>query len=87
MVTRDLIKAEVDKVQEKYLDILYKIIKALIPSSDSAVTEPNSIIGEPGQVTVSAWHSFIAQTYGCLVDDPIERGKRITPASSAELRD
>ncbi len=29
MVTKELIKAEIDKVKDEYLDILYKIVKNL----------------------------------------------------------
>jgi len=33
MITRELVKAEIDKVQDKYLEILYRIIKALVKSA------------------------------------------------------
>ncbi len=55
MVTKELIKAEIDRVQDKYLEVLYKIVQAL-------------------NVEDLEWHDFIAETYGCLADAPIERG-------------
>ena len=60
MVTKDLIKAETDHIQDEYLEVLYRIIKALehAESTDGSET----------------WHEFIEKTYGCLADDPIERG-------------
>jgi hypothetical protein len=68
MITRELLKAEIDKVQDRYLDLLYRIIKALVnPLSPVAVTSQVD-------VPLSSWPSFIEQTYGSLADDPIERG-------------
>lgn len=72
MITRELVKAEVEKVQSNYLEVLYKIIKifAAPPKEDN------------GKITTSlaanddklGWHAFIAQTYGCFANNPIARG-------------
>ena len=59
-VTKDLIKAEIDHVQDEYLEVLYRIIKALERTKNADGSE--------------TWHEFIEKTYGCLSDDPIERG-------------
>lgn len=70
MITRELIKAEIDKVQDRYLGVLYRIIKALInPSVPVAATSQID-------VQISNWHNFIEQTYGSLADDPIKRGEQ-----------
>lgn len=67
MVTRELVKAEIDKVQDSYLEILYRIIKAL-------VSTPNTTTLSPETLETSNWCQFIKDTYGCLADAPIERG-------------
>ncbi len=68
MITRELIKAEIDKVQDRYLEEIYRIIKAI-------VNPPELAKGTP-QRTPSDWHQFIEETYGSLADDPIERGEQ-----------
>ena len=66
MITRELLKAEIDKVQDSYLDVLYRIIKALGSS------EPPPM--EPGEAQLASWSAFIEQTYGSFADAPLERG-------------
>ncbi len=73
MVTRKVLKAEIDKIQDKYFDVLYKIIKALESPADqqqkSDFNATNSDSNEPLN-----WHQFIEETYGCLADALIEHG-------------
>ena len=70
MITKEKIKTEIDNLKDEYLEILYRIIKALeIPVSE--VTEHLEIINKQ-----SEWHNFIQETYGCLADAPIERGEQ-----------
>lgn len=59
MVTRDLIKEEIDKVQDQYLDTLYKIIRSLMNPQEA---QDNS-----------EWFAFVEQTYGSFASDPILR--------------
>jgi hypothetical protein len=67
MITKEKIKTEIDNLKDEYLEILYRIIKALeIPVSE--VTEHLEIVNKQ-----SEWHNFIQETYGCLADAPIER--------------
>ena len=69
MVTKELIKAEIDNVQEQYLEPLYRIIKAFERSSAQKSLAP---FGH------TDWHKFIAETYGSFADDsiePIEQGE------------
>ncbi len=66
MITREFLKGEIDKIQDRYLEVLYRVMKALINPSAPAVTPQNT--------QVSDWHTFIEQTYGSLADDPLERG-------------
>ena len=66
MITRELLKNEIDKIQDRYLEVVYRIIKALVSPSMRAASPQND--------QLSDWHGFIEQTYGSLADDPIERG-------------
>jgi len=70
LVTRNLLKEEIDKVQDSHLEILYRIIKALETPSDSGS------LSSPKELTLSNWKEFIESTYGCMVDDPIYRGEQ-----------
>jgi len=72
MITRELVKAEVERVQNDYLEVLYKIIKifASPPKTDNGKIA-TSLAGKDDELN---WHAFIAQTYGCLADNPIDRG-------------
>ena len=71
MVTKELIKAEIDKIPDEYLEVLYKIIKALETPVEVEVSHPKD--DEP-----SEWRKFVQETYGCLADDPIRRGDQGT---------
>lgn len=74
MVTKDLVKVEIDKIQDKYLEVLYKIIKALeSPSEAEGFNQTTSLTKYDVEID---WPDFIKETYGCLADDPIERGKQ-----------
>jgi hypothetical protein len=70
MITRELIKDGVDKVQDKYLEVLYRIIQVLMSPPDLVTVAPQ------GRVEALSWREFIENTYGCLADDPIERGEQ-----------
>jgi hypothetical protein len=65
LVTRNLIKEEIDKVQDSHREILYRIVKVLETPSNS---ESLSI---PKDIKTSNWKEFIESTYGCMADDPI----------------
>ena len=73
MITKEKIKTEIDNLKDDYLEILYRIIKALeMPIGEVAEqTETKSTQSSKGQ---AEWHSFIRETYGCLSETPIERG-------------
>lgn len=72
MITRELLKEEIDKIEDQYLDALYKIITAIKPSHPT-ITE----------MTVTEWHKFIDETYGSLASDPIQRW----PQGEYEIRE
>lgn len=76
MITKELIKAEIEKVNDNYLDMLYKIIKIF-----EAPVDLNFSAAKNGSSAVSKdetfdWKAFVAQTYGSLAENPIERGSQ-----------
>ena len=64
MITKELIKSEIDKVQTEYLEPLLKIIRAF----ESPINTKNK-----SEIKLD-WKKFINDTYGCLKNSPIERG-------------
>ena len=75
MITKELIKAEIDRVQDKYLEVLYKIIKALVSPIDEVTSQKTTTVITK-KIEDLEWHNFIQETYGCLADAPIERGEQ-----------
>jgi hypothetical protein len=63
MTTRDQVKLEIDKVEEEYLDVLFRMIRSLETSSAS-------------NGAANSWKEFVASTYGSLADAPIVRGEQ-----------
>ena len=68
MITKDIVKAEIDNVRDEYLEVLYRIIKAL--EMDIEMLNAESTTAEGVEIS---WKDFIEETYGCLSDHPIER--------------
>ncbi len=72
MITKEILKAEIDHIRDEYLEILYKIIKALESPTEAESHQTTSTeINEE-----SEWHNFIQETYGSLAKFPIERGEQ-----------
>lgn len=69
MVTKELVKAEIEKLNDDYILVLYKIIKAL-----ESLTSNDYLKGISKKDKSLEWHQFINETYGCLSESPIERG-------------
>jgi hypothetical protein len=70
MITRELVKAEIDKVQDQYLEILYRIIKVLTTPPESVTTPPPSN-EEPG--TLGWPPNFFQETAGAWQGAPLVR--------------
>lgn len=66
MVTKDLLKAEIDRVPEEHLGVLYKIVRALEEPAEKS---------EIGKLEDSAWKALLNTAYGSTADAPIERGE------------
>lgn len=76
MITRESIKAEIDKVQDRYLEVLYRIIRALVNPSELVAATPHNTVDVQNEIEMLNWHRFIEETYGSLADDPIKRGEQ-----------
>lgn len=74
MITKELIKAEVDRVQDKYLEVLYRIIKALESPIDVEAIGSQTTMDTVNKIEDLTWHDFVEETYGSLANAPIERG-------------
>lgn len=71
MISKKKIKAEIDKVHDEHLDVLYKIIKTL--ETPESGTKTGKLISQDKN---SEWQRFVTKTYGCLADAPIRRGNQ-----------
>ncbi|MBC8180628.1 hypothetical protein H8E88_05835 [candidate division KSB1 bacterium] len=76
MVTKELIKSEIDKVQNEYVELLYKVIKAFEPSAKTGNSENFVFKNTPENGIKLNWQEFIKNNYGCLDDASIERGEQ-----------
>lgn len=67
MVTKDLLKAEIDRVPEEHLGVLYKIVRALEEPAEKSAME---------NLDDSAWKALLKTAFGSTADAPIERGEQ-----------
>jgi hypothetical protein len=77
LITRALLKQEIDRVREEHLTALYNIIKVFELPAGTLVSDAKS--GPADTAAASGelnWEKFIQETYGCLKDDPIKRGSQ-----------
>ncbi len=71
MITKRLIQEEIENVADEHLPVLYRIVRAL---EDMAVAPPAAELQLP-HGNGNRWHDFIAETYGCMADAPLERSE------------
>jgi hypothetical protein len=71
VVTKELLKKEIENVQEEYLIPLYKIIKTFEHPDDFV---DYKLEREKKDHKKEDWIKFINKFAGCLADTPIERG-------------
>ena len=74
MITKERLKTEIDKVQDDYLDLLYRIIKVFEDAPEAEEFGPDVSPESDTYENKIAWLAFVNETYGCLAEDPIERG-------------
>lgn len=72
MITRNLLKREIDKVRDEHLTALYNIIKVFELPAGELLSDAGIVAAE----TTMDWEKSIQETYGCLHDDPIERASQ-----------
>jgi hypothetical protein len=74
MISRKLLKTEIDKVRSEHLELLYGIIKLLENGTHEGGASPLAEAQATETGVPLDWHEFVANTYGCLSDAPISRG-------------
>ena len=70
VVTRELLKAEIDRIDDKHLEELYRLVRVL----ETPTVEEHD----------ENWREFIDATYGCMSDAPIEahpQSQQVSPSS------
>ncbi len=82
MVTKELLKKEIDNVREEYLYPLYKIIKTF--ETPGAYDDPVKTLAEK-KFTSKEWSAFVDRFAGCLQDTPLQRGDQGTFEAREEL--
>ena len=77
LVTRALLKQEIDRVREEHLTALYNIIKVFEFPAGTLISDAKDGTAD---TTVASdglnWEKFIQKTYGCLKDNPIKRSSQ-----------
>ncbi len=82
MVTKELVKSEIDDLQDEYVEVVYKVIKALEMPLLELDRQPHQL---PRSEQLE-WEAFVDRYAGCLNDAPIERGEQGTYEVREELR-
>ncbi len=71
-VLRELLKNEIEKVRDDYLDLLYQIIRVF----ERPASATTSVALQSEQLRVSEeraeWRRFVQRTFGAFADDPIK---------------
>ncbi len=71
MITKRLIQEEIENVPDEHLPVLYRIVRAF---EEVAVEPPAREVQLP-LGNGNRWHDFVAETYGCMADAPLERSE------------
>ena len=68
-ITRELLKQEIDHIQDQYIDALYMVIKAFeyLPIRNVPPYSPP---------TDAEWHRFLDKFAGSCSDAPLQRGEQ-----------
>ena len=68
-ITKDMLKHEIDHIQDQYIDALYMVIKAF---------EYPTIHKIPTRIptTEAQWHTFLDRCAGSCADAPLQRGEQ-----------
>jgi len=73
MITKNILKAQIDRIPYEYIGVIYRIIQIFENLTDDI--NENKIKPSIYNQTYDKeeWLEFINDTYGCLKDDPIKR--------------
>lgn len=63
MTIKEQVVAELENLDDEHLSIVFRMIQSLE-------------VQNPAERRAESWSEFIAATYGCLADAPIERGEQ-----------
>lgn len=81
MVTKEVVKAELEYLQDEYVEVVYKVIKAL----EMPLVESDRRLDAFPVSAQSAWEAFVDRYAGCLKEAPIARGEQGTYEMREEL--
>ena len=77
-ITKDMLKYEIDHIQDKYVDALYRVIKAFeYPAVQKISTRTPA--------TETQWHNFLDRCAGSCADAPLQRGQQGLPEQREAL--
>ena len=83
MISRAILKSEIDKVKAEYLDLLYRIVKAF---ENGASKESTALTLESEDFRKNLdWQAFVDATYGCMADSEISRGDQGVSENREEI--
>ena len=83
MISRAVLKSEIDKVKSEYLDLLYRIVKAF---ENGASLEDVAVASESEKrLTNLDWQGFVERTYGRLADSTISRPEQGVSETREEI--
>jgi len=68
-ITKDMLKHEIDHIQDQYIDVLYMIIKAFEYPAIQKVPAHSP-------TTEAQWHAFLDRCAGSCADAPLQRGEQ-----------
>jgi len=72
MVTKELVKSEIDHLHDEYVEVVYKVIKAL----EMPLGELDRRADAFPATEQMEWEAFVDHYAGCLKEAPIERGEQ-----------
>ena len=83
MISRALLKSEIDKVKAEYLEVLFRIVKAFENGASSGSVQSTA---KDSLADAHDWSRFISQTHGCMCESPISRGEQGSYEKRGEIQ-
>ncbi|KPA15060.1 hypothetical protein MHK_004729 [Candidatus Magnetomorum sp. HK-1] len=73
MITKKLLKAQIDRIPYEYIGVIYRIIQVFENITDDINENRMKPILHTQTYDNEEWLEFINDTYGCFKNDPIKR--------------